>query len=75
MAAFIDKFSTNKHYQLAMFRNGISKNKISSYKGTMNNGTPLSSSDYEMASKIKKHFDENCHATFDKRKRSIVYLL
>ena len=32
----------------------------------MKDGTPLSSSDSEMASKIKKRFVKNCHATFDK---------
>ena len=31
----------------------------------MNNGNPLSSSDSEMASKIKKTFVKNCHATYD----------
>ena len=41
----------------------------------MNNGTPLSSSDSEMASKIRKSFMKNCHATFDKTMSSIVYLL
>ena len=33
----------------------------------MNDGTPSSSSDYEMASKIKKCFVKNCHATFDNK--------
>ena len=33
----------------------------------MNNGIPSSSSDSEMASKIKKRFVKNCHATFDKK--------
>ena len=33
----------------------------------MNNGTPSSSSDSEMASKIRKDFVKNCHATFDKK--------
>ena len=45
-----------------MFPNVISKNTRSSYKGTMNDGTPLSSSDSEMASKVKK----NRHFTFEK---------
>ena len=31
VAAIIDKCSTNNHYPLAMFRNGIPKNKRSSY--------------------------------------------
>ena len=33
----------------------------------MNDGTPLSSSDSEMESKINKSFVENCHATFDNK--------
>ena len=33
----------------------------------MNDGTSSQSSDYEMASKIKKGFVKNCHATFDKK--------
>ena len=32
----------------------------------MDDGTPSSSSDSEMSSKIKKSFVKNCHATFDK---------
>ena len=32
VAALIDEFGTNKHYPLAMFRNGIYKNTISYYK-------------------------------------------
>ena len=67
MAALIDEFGTNKHYPIAMFRNGIYKNTISYYKWTINNGTPLPSSNSEMASKIKKSFVKNCHATFDKK--------
>ena len=63
--AIIDKCGTNKHYTLAMFRNGILKTR-SSYKCTMNNGTPSSSSDSEMASKIKKRFVKKFHATFEK---------
>ena len=38
-----------------MFRNGILKKTSSSYKDTMENGTPPSSSDSEMASKEKKN--------------------
>ena len=38
------------------------KKTRSSYKFTMNNGTPLSSSDSEMASKVKK----NRRSTFEK---------
>ena len=62
VAALIDECGTNNHYPLEMFRNGISKNTRSSYKGTINDETPLSSSDSEMASKIKI-FCENfpCH--------------
>ena len=66
MAALIEKCGTNNHYPLAMFRNGLSKNTRSSYKGTIKNGTPLSSSDSEMASKIQKTFVKNCRVTFDK---------
>ena len=67
VTALIDKCGNNNHYPLAMFRNGISKNTRPSYKGTMNNGTPSSSSDSEMASKIKKRFVKKLHATFDKK--------
>ena len=54
VAALIDECGTNNHYPLAMFQNGIPKNTRSSYKGTMKDGTPSSSSDSEMASKIQK---------------------
>ena len=67
LAALIDKFGTNKSYALEMFRNGTYKNTRSSYKGTMNYGTPLLSFDSEMESKIKKSFLKNCHATFDQK--------
>ena len=67
VASIIDKFRTNKHYPLAMFRNGTPKQIRSSYKCTMNYGTPSSSSNSEMASKIKKSFVKKCHATFDKK--------
>ena len=62
VAALIEECGTEKHYPLAMFQNGISKNTRSSYKVTMNDGTPLSSSDSEMASKVKK----NSRSTFGK---------
>ena len=75
VAALIDECRTNKYDPPAIFRNGIYKKKISYYKYTMNNGTPSSSSDSEMASKIKKSFVKFCHDMFDKRKKSIVYLL
>ena len=39
------------------------------YKGTMNDGTTSLSSDCEMASKIKKSFVKNFHATFDNKMR------
>ena len=52
--ALIEERGTENNYPLAMFRNDISKNSRSSYKGTMNNGTPLLSSDSEMTSKVKK---------------------
>ena len=67
VAALIGKYGTNKYYPLAIFINGILKKTGSSYKGTMNNRTLLSYSDSEMASKIKKSFVKNCHATFDKK--------
>ena len=53
-----------------MFRNGISKNTRSSYKGTIKYGTPLSSSDSEMASKVKK----NLRSLFEKKKIHCYYL-
>ena len=55
LAALIEECGTEKQYPLAMFWNGISKKTISYYKGTMENGTPSSSSDSEMASKEKKN--------------------
>ena len=61
--ALVDECRNEKHYPIAIFRNGISKKTRSSYKVTINNGTPLSSSDYEMASKKTK----NCCATFGKK--------
>ena len=51
VAALIQEYGNENHYPLAMFRNGISKDTRSSYKGTMNDGTPLLSSDSEIASK------------------------
>ena len=66
MAALIDECGNNKNDPLAMFRNGISKYTISSYKGTMNDGTHSFSFYSEMASKIKKSFVKNFHAMFDK---------
>ena len=62
MAYLIDEYRNEKHYPLEMFRNGISKKTISSYKGTMNDGTPLPSSDSEMTSNKNK----NRLATFKK---------
>ena len=38
--ALIDKFSTKKHYPLAMFRNGISKKTRSSVTGKMDDRIP-----------------------------------
>ena len=55
VAAIIEEFGNEKHYPLAMFLNGISKNTRSSYKGTMNDGTPSSSSRSKMASKKNKN--------------------
>ena len=71
VAALIEEIGNKNHYPLAMFQNGISKKSISSYKVTMNYGTPLSSSDSEMASKVKKHF----RATFEKKGICVVILL
>ena len=48
VAALVEEYMTKEHYPLAMFRNGISKKTISSYKFTVYNGTPLLSSDYGM---------------------------
>ena len=50
---------------IIQFRNGISKYKRSPYEVKMNDGNPLLSSYYEMASKIKKEFVKTFHATFD----------
>ena len=68
VTALIEELCTNKNYTLAVFQNSISKNKISYYKGTMNNGALLSSSDSEMASKVKK----NCRATFEKNEDELL---
>ena len=57
----IEECGTEKHYPLAMFWNGIWKKTRSSYKGMMNDGTRLSSSDSEKASKKK-----NWRYTFEK---------
>ena len=54
VASLIDECGTNKHYPLAMFRNGIYERGRSYYNGMINSGTPSSSSGSEMASKIKK---------------------
>ena len=67
VAALIDECRTNNHYPLAMFINGIYEKTRLSYKVTMNNGNPLSSSDSEMASKIKESFVKIFHATFEKK--------
>ena len=71
VAALIEERGNEKHYALAMFRNGISKNTRSYYKGAMNDGIPLSSFDCEMASKVKK----NWRSTFGKTLRWMVILL
>ena len=60
VAALIDECRTNKHYPLAMFQNGIKTNTIATYIGNMEDGIPLSFSDYLMTSKEKK----NCFAMF-----------
>ena len=69
MDALIEECGTKKHDLLAIFRNGILKKTRSSYEGTMNNGTPLSSSDSEMASKEKK----NRHSTFRKNEYALLF--
>ena len=62
VAALIEYCGTENHFLPEKFRNYISKKTRSFYKVTIKNGTPLSSSDSEMASKIKK----NRRATFEK---------
>ena len=57
----------NKHDPFEMFRNGIYKRTRYSNKITENDGNPSSYSDSEMASKTRKRFVKNCHATFDKK--------
>ena len=55
-----------KDYLFAEIRNSIFFKRIrSSYIETMNNGTSLSSSDYETTPKFKKWFGENINAKFD----------
>ena len=71
VADIIEECWNKKYYPLAMFRNGIPKKKILSYKGTMKNGTTLSSSDSEMASKKKK----NHRATFEEKMNTHCYSL
>ena len=43
----------------------LKKKKTSSYNERMNNGTSLSSSDYETTPKVKKHFGKKFNAKFD----------
>ena len=74
MADLIDGFGTNEHYPLAIFRNSISKNIRPSYKGMVNNGTPLSSSDSESEFKMKKSLVKICHATFDKTNEDQLFI-
>ena len=71
MDALIDKCVTTKHYTLAMFQNGISKDTRSSVIGMMENGIPSLSSDSAMTSKRKK----NRRATFKTQMKNIVYIL
>ena len=68
MADLIDECRTRKHYTLAMFRNIISKKTRSSYKDTMNDGTPYSSSGSEMTSREKK----NRHSMFEKNEYALL---
>ena len=57
------KNAKKNHYPFADIRNGISKKRTrSSYNETMNNGTSLSSSDYETTPKFKKSLGENINA-------------
>ena len=60
MAALIDECGNTKHYPLAMFWSGISKNTRSSVIGKMDNGIPLLFSDSAMTSTRNK----NRRATF-----------
>ena len=54
------------HYPFAEIRNGISRKRTkSSYNETMNNGTSLSSSDYETTPKVKKSLGNIFNAKFD----------
>ena len=69
VAALIEECGNEKHYLLEMFLNGISKNTRSSYKGTINDGTPFSSSDSEMASKVKK----NRRSMFETNENSFLF--
>ena len=71
MAALIEECGTEKHYPLAMFRNGIPKKTRSSYKGAIDDGTPLSSSDSEMESTVKK----NRRSTLEKIIKMYCYYL
>ena len=71
VAALIEECGTEKHYPLANFQNGIPKNMILSYKDTMDYGTPVSSSDSEMASKENK----NRRSMFEKKMNMHFYSL
>ena len=71
VAALIEECGIDNHYPLAMFRNGISKKTRLYYKVKTNYGTHLSSSDSEMASKVKK----NLRSAFEIKRICIVILL
>ena len=55
VAALINKYETTDHYTPVMYRNGISKETISSVTDKMEDGIPLSSSDSATASKRRKN--------------------
>ena len=56
VAAHIERYGTKKHCPLAAFKKWYIKKTRSSYKGTVIDGAPYSSSDSKMASKIKGSF-------------------
>ena len=62
---------TAKHYPLAIFWNGISKNTILSVMGKMDDGIPSLSSYSSITSKKNK----NLRATFKSKFKNIVYIL
>ena len=59
-----------KHYTIAMYQNGISKETRSSVTGMMDDGITSTSSDYATTSKGKN----NCSGTFKFQIKIIVYI-